>query len=110
MRVFQKLDRALQSIGMECFVTFFHEFDNDELSNEEVAEMLTRDRGYTEKSCQNRTRGARRIIRAGRAKDALINVSKSSRVPPEIAAKAKRLAERGCRDGGSAGDGCCGAP
>ena len=88
----QQLDRALQSIGMECFVTCFREFDNPALSTKAVVEILMRDRGYAEKSCQNRTRGARRIIRAGRAKDALMIISESSRVPSEIAAKAKRLA------------------
>ena len=88
----QQLDRTLNSIGMECFVSYFREFANDELSNEDIVEMLMRDRGYKEKSCLTRTRGARRIIREGRAKEVLIKASESSRVPSEIAAKAKRLA------------------
>lgn len=88
----QQLERTLNSIGMECFVAYFREFANSGLSNEEVVEILMRDRGYKKKSCLTRIRGARRIIREGRAKEVLIKASESSRVPSEIAAKAKRLA------------------
>ena len=88
----QQLDRTLRSIGKECFVTYFCKFADTSLSNKDVVEILMQDRSYKEKSCLTRTRGARRIIREGRAKDVLIKASESSRVLPEIAAKAKRLA------------------
>ena len=88
----QQLNRTLNSIGMECFVAYFREFANSGLSNEEVVEILMRDRGYKKKSCLTRIRGARRIIKAGRAKDALMIISASPRMPSEIVAKAKRLA------------------
>lgn len=88
----QQLDRTLRSIGKECFVTYFREFANSRLSNEDVAEILMRETDYTEGSCRSRTSHARRIIREGRAKDALMDISASYGVPPEIAAKAKRLA------------------
>ena len=88
----QRLKETLQSIGMECFVTYFREFDNSSLQNKDVIEILMHDEGYTKNSCQTRTSGARRIIKAGRAKDALMIISASSGVLPEIAAKAKRLA------------------
>lgn len=88
----QQLDRTLRSIGKKCFVTYFCKFDDTSLSIEDVAEILMRETDYTEKSCRSRTSHARRIIREGRAKDALMDISASSGVPPEIAAKAKRLA------------------
>lgn len=89
----QELNRILKRIGKACFVTYFREFDNSSLPNKDVIEILMQDEGYTKNSCQTRTSGARKIIEAGRAKDALMDISASSGVPPEIAAKAKRLAE-----------------
>ena len=88
----QQLERTLRSVGMECFVNYFGQFCDLSLSNEDVAEILMRDTDWTEKSCRSRTRGARRIIREGRTEDALLDISKSSRVSPEIAARAKELA------------------
>lgn len=88
----QELNRMLGRIGKACFVTYFREFDNSSLPNKDVIEILMHDEGYTKNSCQTRTSGARKIIEAGRAKDALMDISASSGVPPEIAAKAKRLA------------------
>ena len=88
----QQLERTLNSIGMECFVAYFREFDDTSLSIEDVAEILVRNKGYKEKASPTRVSNARRIIKAGRAKDALMDISASSGVPPEVAAKAKRLA------------------
>lgn len=89
----QQFDRTLRSIGKECFVTYFCKFADMSLSNEQIAEILMRDTDYTEKSCRSRTSHARRIIREGRANDALMDIS-ISRVPADIAAKAKRLAAK----------------
>lgn len=91
----QRLKETLQSIGKECFVTYFRKFADTSLSNKDVAEILMRETDYTEGSCRSRTSHARRIIKAGRAKDALMDISVSSGVLPEIAAKAKRLAGGG---------------
>ena len=88
----QQLDRNLQSTGKECFVIYFREFCDSSLSNKEVAEILMRETDYTEKSCRSRPSHARGIINAGRAKDALMNIS-VSRVPEEIRRRARELAE-----------------
>ena len=87
----QQLGRTLKSVGKECFVTYFREFSNPSLSNEDIAEILMQDRRYTDDSCRSRPGHARGIIRAGRAKDALIDIS-VSRVPPEIRRRAGELA------------------
>ena len=88
----QQLKGTLESIGKECFVTYFCKFDDTSLSNEDVTEMLMQDRSYKEKASPTRVSNARRIIKAGRAKDALMLISASPRMSSEIAAKAKRLA------------------
>ena len=75
-----QLKRNLNSGGKECFVTYFDLFNNAQLSNQDIAEQIRQDRGYTWKSCQSRTSHARSIIREGRAKDALERISASDRV------------------------------
>ena len=91
----QQLDRNLRSIGKECFVTFFNEFYDCSLSNEDVAIQIKEERGhYTEKSCQSRTSHARSIIKAGRALDALdmIRSSASSQVKAHTKERAAEIA------------------
>ena len=75
-----QLERNLKSVGKECFVTYFEQFHNSQLSNQEVAEQIQGDRGYTWKSCRSRTSHARSIIREGRARDALENIRDSEGV------------------------------
>ena len=75
-----QLERNLISVGKECFVTYFEQFDNCELSNQDIARRIQEDRGYTWKSCQSRTGHARSIIRAGRKRDALEKIRDSERV------------------------------
>ena len=88
----QQLDRNLKSIGKECFVTFFKYFADSSLSNQYIAKRLKTERGYTDHACQSRTGHARSIIKAGRAKDALINISQSKNVPMQIREKARAFA------------------
>ena len=76
----QQLERNLISVGKECFVTYFEQFSNSQLSNRDVAEQIQIDRGYTWKSCRSRTSHARSIITEGRARDALENIRDSERV------------------------------
>ena len=87
-----QLDRTLQSIGMKCFVKYFHEFCNTSLSSGDLIELLMKEEGYTESGCRTRVSCARRIIQAGRAKDALIKISKSDRVEQPFADQARKIA------------------
>ena len=75
-----QLQRNLDSVGKECFVTYYELFNNPLLANQDIAEKIRQDRGYTWKSCQSRTSHARSIIREGRARDALERISASDRV------------------------------
>ena len=89
-----QLDRHLQSIGKECFVAYFNQFSNPQLTNQEIAASMEKERGYTWKACQSRTSGARSIIKAGRAKDALEMIRDSEGVRDQrIRDKAARLAD-----------------
>lgn len=90
----EQLDRNLRSIGKECFVTFFNEFYDCSLSNEDVAIQIKEERGhYTDKSCRSRTSHARSIIKAGRALDALdvIRSSVSSQVKAHTKERAAEI-------------------
>ena len=87
-----QLKRYLQSVGMECFVTYYRRFADFSRSNEEVAAVIKSEMDYTDKSCKSRTSHARSIIKAGRARDALIIISKSVRVPASVKDEADRIA------------------
>ena len=66
-----ELERTLQSIGKACFLNYFTEFSDLSLSDEAVTRILTEREGWKKLSTlHRRVRGARRIIKAGRAQDA----------------------------------------
>ena len=88
----QQLERNLYLVGRACFVNYFDEFTNPLLTTAQVAAMLTEREGYTRNAGRTRASRARRIINAGRAADALRDISQSYRVPPRIARKAGELA------------------
>ena len=87
-----KLDRYLRSVGKECFVKYFGELFNESYSNQDVADLLNRKEDYTDGSCRSRVSKARRIIKAGRARDALREISRSARVPESVRDQAMQIA------------------
>lgn len=91
-----QLERSLRSIGKGCFVEYFCQFADQNLSNSAVIESLMRQEGYAESGSRTRVSQARRIIRSGRTEDALRNVMQSERIPNygRIAAKARELLNR----------------
>ena len=90
----RQLDRNLQSIGKECFVSYFKEFSDFTRSNESIAEQIREERGYTWKACLSRTSHARNIIKSERAEDALIVCSESPRLSAHIRERSDGLAAR----------------
>ncbi len=88
----QRLEKTLRSIGKECFVTYYTKFTDPFLSNEYIAAQIKSEKGYSCNTCKSRTSSSRSIIKAGRAKDALINISQSKNVPMQIREKARALA------------------
>ena len=73
-----QLSRALQSIGKECFVTYFLKFNDHSLSNQDLCEILINERGYRPSACSTRVSKSRSIIKAGCAKDALMIIADSN--------------------------------
>ena len=92
----EQLDRKLQSIGLWCFVTYFEEFCNDTVSDQDVAALIVDEnpRLAATSALIRRVYPARNIIKAGRAEEALIICSKS-KVPKHIQEKAAELAACG---------------
>ena len=68
----QQLMRTLRSVGMEVFETFYDQFADESLTNQQVVVLLREQRNYTEQSYRSRVSHARMIIRAGRGPDALL--------------------------------------
>ncbi len=90
----QQLERYLRSIGKECFVTFFGELCDLELSNETVARYITEAWGSDYSAAlTRRVYPARKIIASGCARDALAICSNSRRLPRHIRDRAVLLAE-----------------
>ncbi|MDE2837171.1 MAG: hypothetical protein OXL97_06635 [Chloroflexota bacterium] len=73
----QQLVRTLNSVGKRCFVTWFRQFCDLSLSNEDVAAQMEEAERYSARTCRTRTSGARSIIRAGRGRDALEKITRS---------------------------------
>ena len=90
----QQMDRYLRSVGKQCFVTYFHQFHNLSQSTTDIAELIFRKNAYTIDSCRTRASKARRIIEAGLAKDALINIANSKKVAQQFRDAARLIAEQ----------------
>ncbi len=67
----QQLIRTLRSVGMEVFETFYDQFADESLTNQQIAALVKERRNYTDGSCRSRVGHARTIIRKGRGTDAL---------------------------------------
>jgi len=87
-----QLERSLQSIGKSCFVEYFEMFTNSSISNEDLIDILMKNESYMESGAKTRVSQSRRIIKSGRAKDALKIISSSNKVPDAISNKARELA------------------
>lgn len=71
---------------------YFLEFSNKGYSREDLIEILMKVERYKESGCITRISQARRIIDAERAKDALLIIASSNRVPLSISKRANELA------------------
>ena len=92
MKDFQVYTR-LRSMGMTCFVKYFHDFTNESLSRHDLIEMLARKENYTPDACATRVSNARSIIRAGGAKVALRLIIQANKVPRHIGDEASKLCD-----------------
>ena len=86
----QQLVGTLKSVGMRCFVKYFRQFCDPSLSNEDIAAQIEEAEGYSPTTCRSRVSSARRIIRAGRGRDALTIIA-NSRADAWIRQEAARL-------------------
>ncbi|MFY9619739.1 MAG: hypothetical protein WAM70_06510 [Pyrinomonadaceae bacterium] len=83
------LVRLLNSVGKSTFVSFFNEFADTSLTNQDVVAILPEQ--YTLKARNTRVSKARRILREGLAEEALELICASERVDPETAKQAREL-------------------
>jgi hypothetical protein len=74
------MERKLNSVGKKCFVKYFYQFSDPNLTNSDVVEILNHENGYTIKACQTRVSKARSIIHGGLSCQALETIISSSKV------------------------------
>lgn len=87
----EQLARSVQSIGMGCFVKYFEAFNNGNISNEDLIDALMKIEGYEETGVRTRVTQSRRIIKDGRAVEALKLVTSSNRAEDWAVSKAQLL-------------------
>ncbi len=87
----KQLQRAIQSVGKGCFVKYYKQFKDASRSNEDLIDLLMKNEKYTETASATRVSKSRSIINAQRAKDVLIDITKSERLDDEVKAKAREL-------------------
>ena len=89
-----KVNRDLALIGKQSFVNFFELLADFELSDGEVAEHVASKLACNVDNAMSwRVKPARKLIRDGQAKTALLIISQSRRLPPHITRRAFNLAE-----------------
>ncbi|WP_167616968.1 hypothetical protein [Maribellus sediminis] len=86
-----KLNRVLQSIGKGCFIEYFDKFNDPGYTNQDLVEMLMRDKGYTESGSKTRVSQSRRIIKENSVRDALNNIILSGNVSDSVRLGAKKI-------------------
>ena len=87
----KKLVSALNATGKECFVSYLEYFTDSQLTNEDIASIIQRERGYTFNSCRSRTSKARSILKNNRLNDALQIIIAADRTDYQCRTKAHEL-------------------
>ncbi|WP_400767254.1 hypothetical protein [Methylosinus sporium] len=87
----QQLARSLQTVGMACFVRYFSIFKDSSLLNADVAALIVAKEKYKERATLTRVSQARRIIREGRAVDALRMIASATNVEADASSRARSL-------------------
>ncbi|MCY4091421.1 MAG: hypothetical protein OXF62_11435 [Caldilineaceae bacterium] len=86
-----QLNEALRAIGKAVFVRYYEKFADETLARDQVADLLISENGYNAQATVSRVGNARRIFRAGRARDALRIIAASSRLGQGVKDEARRL-------------------
>lgn len=84
-----ELDRLLNRVGKRIFAEYYALFADPRIADAEIVERLPHE--YTLKSRRSRTSKARRIVREGRAGEALRRIAESERTDAEATSLAVRL-------------------
>ena len=94
-----QLEKYLRMIGKECFVTFFARLSDFSQTDQVVAEFIAGKLSLTYRrvvTSQNaltwRVKPARTIIRAGQSREAMLLISRSSRLPSHVTQAAANIA------------------
>ena len=80
----QQLDRNLRSVGKACFVKWHSQFSDLGINDSYLVDLMMKDEGHTESACITRVSKSRKIIREGRARDALKLIMLSGRFSDKV--------------------------
>lgn len=85
----KQLQTALRSMGMTCFVEYYPHLCDLSLSTDDIAQLMLDDRkGWS--TIINRVRNGRRIVKAGRVRDALMIIAGARKADEQVRQKARQ--------------------
>ena len=90
------MERKLNSVGKACFVKYYSQFANLNVSNFELVETLHKENGYTVKACQTRVSKARSLIEDGCTCSALKIIISSNRLGSNTVEEAQKIYSEIC--------------
>lgn len=79
-----KLNRTLKSIRKSCFIKYFDKFQNDLISNELLAELISKNENYKYSATKTRVNSARKILKNKFENDALKIIIESMKLDEHI--------------------------
>ena len=90
-----KVETYLGMVGKQTFVTYYELLADFDFLDDEVADLIASDLGCTfDNAMAWRVKPARKLIRAGKARTALLIASRSTRLPDDTTRMASELALR----------------
>ncbi|MDD4362251.1 MAG: hypothetical protein PHF48_07415 [Bacteroidales bacterium] len=95
-----ELIRKLNSVGKTIFVEYFQNFksySSGQISRERCIDLLVEKKVSNEAGAAIRTGNAKQIFVSKKECDALIIITKSSRLSPDTVSKAKQLLNEYCK-------------
>ncbi len=81
---------TIRKVGISLFIEFFEEFNNLDINNANVADLIVKKKKISISSAKTKTSNARKIIKNNLSKEAIEEVLKSAKLNEAIKKKAKK--------------------
>jgi demethylmenaquinone methyltransferase/2-methoxy-6-polyprenyl-1,4-benzoquinol methylase len=83
--------RALKTVSMRCFIKYYDDFTNKDITTKKLITKMQKSETYTKDSCQSRISNARFILKNGYTQEALEYIIDANRVDDSTRRKARKI-------------------